>query len=148
MEKAASYRAELAVSRANEVKLKEVNTQLTGKLQNSENKQLVQLNEILEESFPTLGQTSTDCPYFRRIYFYGSETANIALKVKLAQQDAIQKQLDKKSDELKKVQRDMNQWKQRKAKQLEKKFKEELRKISDRAGLLIDDAESGYAESK
>lgn len=42
----------------------------------------------------------------------------------------------------------MNQWKQRKAKQLEKKFKEELRKISDRAGLLIDDAESGYAESK
>ena len=55
MEKAASYRAELAVARANEVKLKEVNTQLTGKLQNSENKQLVQLNEILEESFPTLG---------------------------------------------------------------------------------------------
>ena len=70
------------------------------------------------------------------------------MKVKIAQQDAIQKQLDKKSDELKKVQRDMNQWKQRKAKQLEKKFKEELRKISDRAGLLIDDAESGYAESK
>ena len=55
MEKAASYRAELAVSRANEVKLKEVNTQLTEKLQNSENKQLMQLNEILEESFPTLG---------------------------------------------------------------------------------------------
>ena len=147
MEKAASYRAELAVSRANEVKLKEVNTQLTGKLQNSENKQLVQLNEILEESFPSLGQTFTIC-FFLHIYFYDLETANIALKVKIAQQDAIQKQLDKKSDELKKVQRDMNQWKQRKAKQLEKKFKEELRKISDRAGLLIDDAESGYAESK
>ena len=147
MEKAASYRAELAVSRANEVKLKEVNTQLTGKLQNSENKQLVQLNEILEESFPTLGQTSTIRFLFIFIFF-DSETANIALKVKIAQQDAIQKQLDKKSDELKKVQRDMNQWKQRKAKQLEKKFKEELRKISDRAGLLIDDAESGYAESK
>ena len=146
MEKAASYRAELAVSRANEVKLKEVNTQLTGKLQNSENKQLVQLNEILEESFPTLGQTSTIRFLFS--FFFDSETANIALKVKIAQQDAIQKQLDKKSDELKKVQRDMNQWKQRKAKQLEKKFKEELRKISDRAGLLIDDAESGYAESK
>ena len=79
---------------------------------------------------------------------FNLETATIALKVKIAQHDIIQKQLEKKSDELKKVQRDMNQWKQRKAKQLEKKFKEELRKISDRAGLLIDDAESGYAESK
>ena len=42
----------------------------------------------------------------------------------------------------------MNQWKQQKAKQLEKKFKEELRKISDRAGLLIDDAESGFESGK
>ena len=55
MEKAASYRGELAVSRANEVKLKELNKQLMEKNQTSENKQLMQLNEMLEESFPSLG---------------------------------------------------------------------------------------------
>ena len=55
MEKAASYRGELAVSRANEVKLKELNNQLVEKLQSSENKQLMQMNQVLEQSFPTLG---------------------------------------------------------------------------------------------
>ena len=131
MEKAAAYRSDLALAKATEVRLTEQNTQLKKQMDKLESKQLSELNCILGESFSSL------------------DTANRSLKMKLTSNQSLEVQLEQKAEELKKIQRDMNQWKQRKAKQLEKKFKEELRKISDRAGLLIDvDAESGFESSK
>ena len=131
MEKAAAYRSDLALAKATEVRLTEQSTQLKKQLEKLESKQLSELNRILGESFTSL------------------DAANRSLKMKVTNKQSLEVQLDQKADELKKIQRDMNQWKQRKAKQLEKKFKEELRKISDRAGLLIDvDAESGFESSK
>ena len=131
MEKAAAYRSDLALAKATEVRLTEQSTQLKKQLVKLESKQLSELNRIFGESFTSL------------------DAANRSLKIKLTNIQSLEVQLEQKADELKKIQRDMNQWKQRKAKQLEKKFKEELRKISDRAGLLIDvDAESGFESSK
>ena len=131
MEKAAAYRSDLALAKATEVRLTEQNTQLKKQMDKLESKQLSELNCNLGESFTSL------------------DAANKSLKMKLTSNQSLEVQLEQKAEELTKIQRDMNQWKQRKAKQLEKKFKEELRKISDRAGLLIDvDAESGFESSK
>ena len=131
MEKVTAYRSDLALAKATEVRLTEQSTQLKKQLVKLESKQLSELNRIFGESFTSL------------------DAANRSLKMKLTNSQSLEVQLEQKADELKKIQRDMNQWKQRKAKQLEKKFKEELRKISDRAGLLIDvDAESGFESSK
>lgn len=130
VDKAASYRGDLALARATEVRLTEQRDQLSRQLNDFESKQLAELNCMLGVEFTTL------------------DAANRQLKLTMRDMRALEGQVQQKSDELKKIQRDMNQWKQQKAKQLEKKFKEELRKISDRAGLLIDDAESGFESNK
>jgi len=65
-------------------------------------------------------------------------------------ENSIYNDLSKKDEELRKIQKNMSQWKQSTAKRLAKKFEDELKRISEKNStqLNLGDVESGFESAK